>query len=605
MGSYLLKEKNSAMAEASQQGWTIYKRLLGYIKPHRSRLIIAIAASQGFALSTAMISATLYIIINGLQNKDEVVIQNIPHVPFLMDLNIRFPVFWIPFIIVGVFSLRSFFEYLSAYQMASVGIRAIRKVRDDLYDHLVYLSHDYYSRGRTGDFLSRIMNDVGSIQGAITDVVSDLVKQPFVILYNIPMVLLFGGKYALIALAVFPVVVIPITILGGSLRRTTKKMQQRAADITSFIGETLAGINIVKAFNREQDENARFQKINKGVFDYFRKMIRVTLIQRPLIEVMGAVGAAAAIWFSIQHLSLDRFTAFVVALFVFYEPIKKMSKVNSTVQQSIAAGSRIFEIFDAAPSVAERPGARNFRETIQSIRFEHVHFHYEPSTEVLKDINLEAKHGEVIALVGPSGSGKSTLVNLLLRFYDPTQGRIRINDQDIREFTLLSLRDRIGIVTQDTVLFNMTVAENIAYGKPHASMEEIRQAADAAYAHHFIETLPQGYDTSLGERGLLLSGGQRQRIAIARALLKNAPILVLDEATSHLDTGSERIVQTALENLMRGRTVFVIAHRLSTVQRADRILVMDSGKIIQEGTNDSLLSAGGAYKKLHDLQFKL
>ncbi|MBN1688112.1 MAG: ATP-binding cassette domain-containing protein [Candidatus Omnitrophica bacterium] len=591
------------MLASSQSGTQIYKRLLGYVKPYKGRLIVAILASQGFALATALISATLYIIVNGLENKTEVVIENIPHVPFLM--NIRFSVAWVPLIIVGVFSLRSFFEYLSHYQMASVGIRAIRKIRDDLYDHLVHLSHDFYHRGRTGDFLSRILNDVGSIQGAITDVISDLVKEPFVILYNIPMVLIFGGKYALIALAVFPLVVIPITLLGKSLRRTTKKMQQRSADITSFIGETLAGIHIVKAFNREDAENARFQKINKGVFDYFKKMIRVTIIQRPLVEVMGAVGAAAAIWFSLQHLSLDRFTAFVVALFVFYEPIKKISKVNSTVQQSIAAGSRIFEVFDAVPSIQNREGAKEFREELKEIHFEHVFFQYEPEALVLEDIDLRVERGEVLAIVGPSGSGKTTLVNLLPRFYDPTRGIIRISGTDIRNLTLESLRRMIGIVSQDTILFNMTVAENIAYGQPDAAMEKIIEAARAAHADHFIEALPQGYDTPLGERGLNLSGGQRQRIAIARALLKNAPILILDEATSHLDTGSERIVQTALENLMKGRTVFVIAHRLSTVQKANRILVIDNGKIIQEGTNEQLLDEGGEYKKLHDLQFNI
>ncbi|MBN1687765.1 MAG: ABC transporter ATP-binding protein [Candidatus Omnitrophica bacterium] len=581
----------------------IYKRLLNYIKPHRWRLVAAIIASQGYAITTALVSATLYLIINGLQNKTEVVINNIPHLPFLM--NIRFPAYWIPVIIVSVFALRSFFEYISHYQMASVGIRAIRKVRDDLYRHLVHQSSDFFSRGRTGDFLSRIMNDVGSIQGAITDVVSDLTKQPFVILYNIPMVFIFGGYYALIALAVFPLVVIPIVILGRTLRKTTKRMQERAADITAFIGETLAGIQIVKAFNRESDEISKFEKINKSVFDYFKKTIKVTIVQRPLVEVMGAVGAALAIWFSLQHLSLDRFTAFVGALFLFYEPLKKLSKVNSTIQQSIAAGARIFEILDTVPSVQDCPDAYSFQEPVQEITYENVSFSYEKGDEVLDRVQFAVKRGEVLALVGASGSGKTTLVNLLPRFYDPDLGTIKINGKDIRGFTLRSLRGLIGIVSQDTILFNGSVAENIAYGKPEASSEEIRKAACAAYADHFIEELPEKYHTQLGERGLKLSGGQRQRIAIARALLKDPPVLILDEATSHLDTQSEREVQGALENLMEGRTVFVIAHRLSTIQKADRIVVLDRGRIIQSGTNDGLLQEGGAYKKLHDLQFNL
>jgi subfamily B ATP-binding cassette protein MsbA len=586
-----------------QSGWTIYKRLLAYVKPYRGRIVLAILASQGYALATALVSGTLYLIINGLQNKKEVIINNIPHVPFLME--IRFPAMWVPFIMIAVFILRSFFEYLSSYAMASIGISAIRKIRDDLYAHLVGLSNDYYSKGRTGDFLSRIINDVGSIQGAITDVITDAVKQPFVIMYNVPMVFIWGGKYAFFAIVIFPLVAIPITLLGKNLRTITRKMQERAADITAFIGETLTGINVVRAFNREEDENIKFQKINKSVFDFFKKTIKISIIQRPLIEVMGAVGAALAIWFAIENLSPDRFGAFVISLFIFYEPLKKMSKVNSTIQQSIAAGSRIFEILDAVPSIQNAPDAETFSEPLREIAYDRVSFAYENGEKVLEDICFTVKRGEVFAIVGPSGSGKTTMVNLLPRFYDPLQGTIRINGKDIRTLTLASLRNLIGIVSQDTILFNMSVAENISYGKPNASREEIERAAAAAYADHFIEELPDGYNTQLGERGLKLSGGQRQRLAIARAILKDPPILILDEATSHLDTQSEREVQRALENLMQGRTVFVIAHRLSTVQRAHRIIVLQDGQIIQEGTNGSLLESGGAYKKLYDLQFNL
>lgn len=581
----------------------IYRRLLRYLKPHRARLAAAILASQGYAVSTALVSGTLYLIVNGLENRKEVVINNIPHCPFLM--NIHFPAYWIPFLMVTVFSLRSLFDYLSNYQMSSVGIRIIKKVREDLYRHLVYLSNDFYSKGRTGDFLSRIMNDVGQIQGSLTDVIDDLIKQPSIILYNIPMVFIWGGPYALAAMAIFPVVAIPIVYLGRNLRKTSKKMQERNADITAFIGETLAGINVMKAFNREEREIGKFEKINKSVFDFFKKTIRITLVQRPLIEIMGAVGAAAAVWFALDHVPPDRFAAFVISLFVFYEPLKKLSKVNSTIQHSIAAGSRIFEILDAVPTVREIPDAADFDEPLKFIRFNNVSFAYEAGKTVLRNVDLNVPHGQVLALVGPSGSGKSTMVSLLLRFYDPAEGSIEFNGRNIREFTLRSLRDHIGIVSQDTILFNMTVAENIAYGKPEASREEIISAARAAYAHEFIELMPQGYDTLMGERGLKLSGGQRQRIAIARAILKDAPILVLDEATSHLDTESERAVQDALENLMQGKTAFVIAHRLSTVQKADQIIVLDEGSIVQRGTNDSLLKQGGTYKKLYDLQFNL
>jgi ATP-binding cassette, subfamily B, bacterial MsbA len=449
------------------------------------------------------------------------------------------------------------------------------------------------------------MNDVGSIQGAVTDVIVDIVKQPLVILFNIPMVFIWGGPDAVLALLIFPVVAIPITILGKNLRRTTKKMQERAADITAFIGETLGGINIVKSFNREEYEIKKFNSINQSVFDFFAKTIRITLIQRPLIEVMAAVGASAAVWVEFKNLPPDRFMAFVISLFLFYEPLKKISKINSTIQQSIAAGSRIFEILDAVPTIRNKPNAVNFQEPVQEIHFDHLSFGYIPGQRVLKDINLKVKRGEVVALVGASGSGKTTMVSLLLRFYDAVSGSVRINGKDIRDLTIESLRNKMAIVTQDTVLFNGTVRENICYGYLSASDAEMKQAARTAYADHFIEAIPEGYNSPLGERGLKLSGGQRQRLAIARALLKNPEILIFDEATSHLDTESEREVQGALENAMKGRTVFVIAHRLSTIQRADRILVMSEGKIVQEGTNESLLRDGGIYKKLYDLQFNL
>lgn len=581
----------------------IYRKLLIYLKPHRWRLILAIFAGQGCAFFTALLSLTAYVTINGLQNKYEVVIHKFPHLPFV--LNWRFPTYWIPVFIVGVFSFRSLFEFISNYQMAHIGIRIVRKLRDDLYRHLVELSSDYYAKGRTGDFLSRIVNDVGSLQGALTHVIEDLIKQPFVILYSIPFIWFWGGSYAFYALGVFPLVAIPIVYLGRSLRRNTQKMQERTADITALISETLTGISIVKAFNREKMEIDRFEKTNRNVFDFFRKMVFVTILQRPLIEVMGAAGVALSVGFALGHLSVDRFGAFVGSLFILYEPLKKLSKVNSTIQQSIATGARIFEVLDARPSIQDLPEARELREGIREVVYEAVGFSYDGSREVLRDISFAVKRGEVIALVGTSGSGKTTLVNLLLRFYDPTRGVIRIDGTDIRKFTLRSLRDQIGLVTQETILFNASVGENIAYGKPEASLEEIQKAARRAYADPFIEPLPKKYETPIGERGLKLSGGQRQRIAIARALLKDPPILILDEATSHLDTESEREVQSALENAMKGRTVFVIAHRLSTIQDADRIFVMDEGRIIQQGSNEELLRAGGAYKKLYDLQFNL
>ena len=581
----------------------IYKRLLNYIKPYKARLVSAVLCMLGFSLASSLVSILPYLVINALQHKKEVVVDNLPHLGFIPHFS--FPAFWVPVLIIAVFILRGIFDYISNYQMASIGIRAVRQMRDDLYCHLVHLSSDFYSKGRTGDFLSRILNDVGQIQGAVTDVVVDLVKQPLVVLFNIPWVFVWGGPSAAFALFIFPLVAIPITLLGKNLRRTTRKMQERSADITAFIGETLAGISIVKSFNREDREDQKFRQINKSVFEFFKKTIRITLVQRPLVEIMGAVGTAFAVWFGLKNLPPDRFVAFVGSLFIFFEPLKKISKVNSTIQQSIAAGTRIFEILDAPVTIRNRPAAVDFREEIREVSYDGVSFGYERGKEVLHGVSFAVQRGEAAAIVGISGSGKTTLVNLLVRFYDPAAGAVRLNGEDIRNFTVESLRDRVGIVPQETILFNATVAENIAYGRPDASLEEIRRAAEAAYADHFIGLMPQGYHTPLGERGLKLSGGQRQRLAIARALLKDPAILIFDEATSHLDTESEREVQYALENAMRGRTVFMIAHRLSTIQRADRIIVMENGKVIQQGTSESLLREGGTYKKLYDLQFNL
>ena len=585
----------------------IYKRLLGYVKPYRWRLAIAFVCMFAFSIANSLVSVAIYIITKGFVQKDAIVIDKIPfltkHLPQLGPITL--PMIWVPIILVVVFFLRGFFDYISNYQMANVGILAVRKVRDDLYRHLVYLSHDFYSKGRTGDFLSRITNDVGQIQGAITDVITDLVKQPLVILFNIPFIFFWGGKYAIIAIVIFPLVAIPIVMLGKKLRKLTKKMQERTGDITSFIGETLAGAHIVKAFTSEEREIHRFEEINRSVFEFFRRTMKITIIQRPLIEMIGAVGAAFAVWFGIKYLPPERFAAFFISLYICYEPLKKISKVNSTIQQSIAAGQRIFEVLDSKPTIHDKPDAVVFSWPVREVTYEHVDFFYEMDTWVLKDIEVKARHNEVIAFVGASGSGKTTLVSLLLRFYDPVQGSIKINGRDIRDLTLHSLRGMIGIVSQETVLFNCTIRENIAYGRPDATIEEVKRAAEIAFADHFIEALPKGYDTPLGDRGLKLSGGERQRIAIARALLKDPPILVLDEATSHLDTQSEKEVQGALENLMKDRTVFVIAHRLSTIQKAKNILVMDKGRIVQQGTSDSLLRQGGVYKTLYDLQFNL
>ena len=591
----------------------IYKRLLAYLKPHRGRLLLAFICTFGYTVAHSLVSVTVFMILNGLQNGDRVVIDNLPKIHWLARFKmfhfsvptIQFSTRWVPFFVFGVFCARGFFEYVSRYQMAIVGLRAVRKIRDDLYAHLVKLSMNFYSRGRTGELMSRTMNDVGVIQGGVTDVLVDLLQQPFIILFQIPLVFFWGGPLATIALFMFPAIALPIIFLGRKIRKTERKVQEQVANIHSEMQETFSGMNVVKAFNMERYEIRKFEGINKTVFNFLRRSVKLTTIQRPLVEVIGSVAIAFSIWYGIKILPLDRFASFLTTLFLFYEPLKKLSKVNSTIQQSVAAGARIFELMDERPQIQSRPNPVFLGREVQSIQFRDVTFAYQPGKNVLEKICFEVQAGEIIALVGTSGAGKTSLVNLLPRFYDPTKGAIVINGTDIRDHDLYSLRDKIGMVTQETFLFNAAVFENIAYGRLEAPLEQIKEAAKAAFADEFIRLLPQGYGTIIGERGVTLSGGQRQRLAIARALLKNPPILILDEATSQLDTESERQVQAALERLMKGRTVFVIAHRLSTIQNADRILVLDQGRLVQSGTNESLLKQGGIYKRLYDLQFNV
>ncbi len=591
----------------------IYKRLLAYLKPYRARLIMAAVASFFYTIAHSLVSVTVFIVLNGLQNRNYVVIGNSPKLTWLEKMHlptphipsIQFPTSLVPFIVVGVFLFRGIFEYVSRYQMTVVGLKAVRKIRDDLYAHLIRLSMGFYSKGRTGELMSRAMNDVGVVQSSVTDDLVDLFRQPLVFLFQIPLIFFWGGPLALIGLVICPAVLFPIIYLGRKLRKTQKRIQEQVANINSEMQEAFTGISVVKAFNMEQYEVRKFSGINKNVFNFLKRAVRITIVQKPLIEVIGAVGIAFAIWYGMKVLPFDRFASFLTVLFLFYEPLKKLSKVNVSIQQAVAAGTRIFELMDEPLEIQSRADGIKLGREVKTISYQDLWFAYESEKHVLKGINLAVHSGEVNAIVGTSGAGKTTFVNLLLRFYDPIKGAILINDRDIRNYDLRSLRDKIGIVNQETFLFNASVFENIAYGRLEASIEDVKKAAEAAFADEFIQKLPKGYGTIIGERGVRLSGGQRQRLSIARALLKNPPILILDEATSQLDTESERQVQEALELLMTGRTVFVIAHRLSTIQNADRIIVLDGGRLVQSGTNESLLREGGIYKRLYDLQFNV
>ena len=513
----------------------------------------------------------------------------------------------IPLAIVALFMLKGLFDYGQAYLMSYVGQRIIADLREKIYNHLQSLSLSFFTRNPTGTLMSRITNDVSMVQGAVTDAVTGLLKDFFTIIGLVAVVFYRDWRLAIVALVVFPVAVYPIVKFGKKLRSYSVRSQTAMGDISTILLETISGNRIVKAFNMEDYERKRFARENRKLFGISMKSVRVRAISHPLMEFLGGLGIAFIVFYGGYNVikgvaTPGTFFSFLAALLMLYEPVKRLSGVNNAVQQGLAAASRIFEVLDTVPEIGNKPMAKLLSFVSKGIDYENVSFKYEEDW-VLKNINLHIKTGEVVAFVGSSGGGKTTLVNLLPRFYDVSSGKVLIDGWDIRDVTVESLRAMIGIVTQQTILFNDTVRNNIAYGKINEPFEEIVKAAKAAYAHGFIQNLPNGYDTVIGEQGVKLSGGERQRISIARALLKNAPILILDEATSSLDSESEIEVQKALEFLMQSRTTLVIAHRLSTIRKADRIVVISDGVVVEEGTHEELLEREGEYKKLYLLQF--
>ena len=513
----------------------------------------------------------------------------------------------IPLAIVAIFMLKGLFDYGQAYLMSYVGQRIIADLREKIYNHLQSLSLSFFTRNPTGTLMSRITNDVSMVQGAVTDAVTGLLKDFFTIIGLVAVVFYRDWRLAIVALVVFPVAVYPIVKFGKKLRSYSVRSQTAMGDISTILLETISGNRIVKAFNMEDYERKRFARENRRLFGISLKSARVRAISHPLMEFLGGLGIAFIVFYGGYNVikgvaTPGTFFSFLAALLMLYEPVKRLSGVNNAVQQGLAAASRIFEVLDTVPEIGNKPMAKLLSFVSKGIDYENVSFKYEEDW-VLKNINLHIKTGEVVAFVGSSGGGKTTLVNLLPRFYDVSSGKVLIDGWDIRDVTVESLRGMIGIVTQQTILFNDTVRNNIAYGKINEPFEEIVKAAKAAYAHGFIQNLPNGYDTVIGEQGVKLSGGERQRISIARALLKNAPILILDEATSSLDSESEIEVQKALEFLMQSRTTLVIAHRLSTIRKADRIVVISDGVVVEEGTHEELLEREGEYKKLYLLQF--
>ncbi len=514
----------------------------------------------------------------------------------------------IPAVVILIYFLRGVGYYGNSYLMNYVGESIIRRLRNRLYDKIQDLSLSFFQEEKTGVLMSRITNDVNIIKAMVSTAVTSALRDVFTIIGLTGVIFYRDWKMALFALIVLPVAFFPIVELGRRVRRVSTGCQEAMADLSSFLHETFFGNKIVKAFGMEDHEKRRFHDMTQNLFRLEMKAVIARSLSSPVMEFLGGLGIAFIIWYGGSRVingtsTAGTFFSFMAAVLMLYDPVKKLTHVNNALQQGLAAADRVFDILERDSEVREAENPVVIERGPHRVTFEDVTLKYGDKV-ALRHIDLDVRPGEIVALVGMSGGGKTSLVNLIPRFFDVSEGAVRIDGINVRDASIASLRDQIAIVTQDTILFNHTVAANIAYGKPDASRSDVESAARAAYAHEFITRLPLGYDTNIGELGGRLSGGERQRLCIARALLKDAPVLILDEATSALDTASEMLVQKALENLMRGRTTFVIAHRLSTISHAHRILVIVGGEIVESGTHEALLARKGEYHKLHQMQFQ-
>ena len=523
----------------------------------------------------------------------------------------RREVFFTPLLLVFVVLLRGLMAFLSGYSFQRAGLGITTDIRNDLYRHIIHQSSRFHQRYTSGELYSRVVSDVSKLQNAVAARLFDIFMSIAMLVICSGLLLTIHFTLAIVSLFAVPVFGFLLVRFGKGMRKVTYRSQERMADLSALLTEGIRGNRVVKAFGMEEFECGRFERATRGHLLANLRAQFLSTLSSPVIESTAAVGGAALVvsaglMIRDGRLTFQGFIQFLLVLLMMYDPIRKLNKVNLVLQEAVACSHRIHNLMQIESEIVDRPTAPPVSGLEEGVRFEEVSFDYEETghgKSVLSGIDLDLRRGEVVALVGPSGAGKSTLVNLLPRFFDPGSGHVRIDGTDIRDLPLANLRSLIGIVTQETVLFNDTVRNNIAYGRDDLPLEKVRMASAAAYADDFIMAMPEGYDTVIGEGGQNLSGGQRQRLAIARALLKNAPILILDEATSHLDTESEVVVQRAIYNLMEGRTALVIAHRLSTVVRADRIVVLDRGVLVEEGTHEQLLELGGAYKRLYDLQF--
>ena len=597
-------------------------RLIRYVVPFAVQLLpgVLLLAAVGFleAFRLVLLKPVLDRVLNPSSGSENIILFIWPQTgqPVYLQRFVptQFHNAWtiVAYALVASTILKGIFDYCGTYLVNHAGFGMITNLRNDLYNSVLRRSAAFFQKHATGTLISTIINDIERVQFAMSSVLAEFLQQFFTFIFIAIAVIILGRELAWVLLLFVPFIVYSAARIGRRVRTTTRRGQDQLADVQNILHETITGNRIVKAFGMESWEVARFRQAAQRLFRANLRSVAAAALSSPLMDIFGAIAIALLLLLGrdrIAHneLTLGAFVTFVAAVLSMYNPVRKFAVFNNSFQQALGASSQLFQFMDTEDVVAEKPGAKPLPRFADCITFEHVSFSYEAdgdeAREILRGIDLKVRRGEVLAVVGSSGAGKSTLVHLIPRFFDVTGGRLLIDGHDIRAVTLASLRSQIGIVTQETVLFNDTVRNNIAYGQPHVPMKEVEAAARAALAHDFIKALPSGYDTIIGERGIRLSGGERQRLAIARALLKNAPILILDEATSALDSESEALVQSALHNLMSGRTVLVIAHRLSTVRRADRIVVIENGTIADIGPHEDLMQKLGTYRRLYELQF--
>lgn len=587
-------------------GKGIAKRLFRYLLPHWRLLLFGTIASVVAGAMETSLPVVVGMVIDALSGKANTVTDIMRNLgaeePFRLAVNI------LPAYVLAVILLGGFFAFFRVYLVSLAGQRAVFNIRQQVFGRLQRLSLSFFDKRRSGDFISRIVTDVAVLQDT-SGSLKDLFHSAVTVIIIITVMFIRHWQLSLLTVFTFPILVQVINVLGERNRAAGRNLQQRLGEISAYLQEIFANIRLVKAFSREEYEDRRFERVNRMGFLAWMRTVRIEATLRPLMELCSGLGTVAVFWFGC-HLVLSgsmttgmlmEFTGLVIIL---YQPIKRLGQVGTMMQKAFAAAERVFELTDEKPLIMEKPNALVLPRIHRGVEFKDVSFEYIPKRLVLRDINLKVEEGEVVALVGPSGVGKTSLVNLIPRFYDVSAGAVLVDGVDVRDVTLASLRSQVGIVPQETVLFAMSVAENIAYGRLNATREDIISAAHLANAHRFISRLPDGYDTSIGERGAQLSGGERQRLAIARAILSDPRILIMDEATSSLDTESEQLIQEAIGRLISTRTTFIIAHRLSTVRRMDRILVLSEGRIVEEGDHESLLSLGGVYEKLCQAQFQ-